>query len=704
MPATTRNGCTAMTIKRFMTGAALAAFLLIGLACDPGASASETTALQRSADLPSVKTAPSTREVSAPTTTPAVVPTVDNAQSTQPAPGPEAVTPPTMPDDVMVAADFPVPQDRDLLALARQLRWNGVEPDPQPARFADGLPEVGDTTDFWTLDYPRSRMVSKEFVLAAVSEHAYWWIERGLNVDDADLQRSVADVEGQIYPRVTAAFGAAPGSAADPQRGHIINGRIPGVGGYVSGADPYPPSVQPYSNGVPAIYINAREIPLGSPEYLTVLAHELQHAIHWYADPAEATWLNEGLSELAVTEAGYSPGSMRYYLRRPNASVVNWPKELNSDIGLNYGAAALFAHYLRERYVPESGLPELLAGPENGIAAVDAYLAEQGAETVDGELADFHSVFADWMVANLLDADDGEFGYAALDVEASITRTQRVGDEGATVSLPQYGIDYVEVQGIDKGAKIQFEADGVTSILPDEPPGGACWWTNRGDDTSTTLTREMTVPAAASVGEKPALMFQLWYDIEEDWDYLYVEVSTDGGETWDVLPADGTTDANPLGNSYGHGYTGAGGWRQVTLPLTDYAGQQAQVRFHYVTDDAIHGIGACVRDLALSWDNGEANAEDWRADGFVLINNRVRQDWVVWVIEDSVAPSATRMELEWDADSQQYAGHVVHSPVAKGGRLVAAISPVAPATMERARYRVWAIDAVPGPPSLPGPG
>ena len=692
-----------MAITRFMTGAALAAFWLIGLACVTGAPASETPAPERSADPLSVRAAPSTREVSAPTTTPAIVPTVGNAQSAQPAPDPAAVTQRTVPGDAMVAADFPVPPDRDLPALARQLRWNGVEPDPQAARFADALPEVGHTTSFWTLDYPRSRMVSKDFVLAAVSEHAYWWIEQGLKVDDADLQRSMADVEERIYPRVTAAFGDAPGSVADPQRGHIINGRIPGVGGYVSGADPYPPSVQRYSNGVPAIYINARDIPLGSPEYLTVIAHELQHAIHWYADPAEATWLNEGLSELAVTEAGYSPGSMRYYLRRPNASLVNWPKDLDSDIGLNYGAAALFAHYLRERYVPEGRLHDLLAGPRNGIAAVDAFLAEQRAVTASGEPAGFHSVFADWMVANLLDAREGVFGYAGLDVEASITRTLRVEDEGATVSLPQYGIDYVEVKGIRKGAKIQFEADGVTPILPDEPPGGACWWTNRGDDTSTTLTRELTVPAAASSGEKPALIFQLWYDIEEDWDYLYIEVSTDDGETWDVLPADGTTDANPLGNSYGHGYTGSGGWKEVAVHLTDYAGLEVLVRFHYVTDDAIHGIGACLADVAISWEDDHA-PNLWKPDGFVRINNRVLQEWIVWMISDDAEPTAVRMPLRWDPGQEKYIGTVGTRTADGDGRVVLAISPAAPATMERARYRVWAIDAVLGPPSRSPPG
>ena len=99
---------------------------------------------------------------------------------------------------------------------------------------------------------------------------------------------------------------------------------------------------------------------------------------------------------------------------------------------------------------------------------------------------------------------------------------------------------------------------------------------------------------------------------------------------------------------------------------------------------------------------GAPDGEGWRADGFVLINNRVRQDWIVWVIEDSAEPSATRIELEWDADSQQYAGHVVHSPVADGGRLVVAVAPVAPATMERARYRVWVREGVLGPSSQQG--
>ncbi len=688
-----------------MIGAALAAFLLIGLACETGSSEPATALPDPTISAPADPTVARTNPAPESTSVVAAGPGTERpAGAPLRATEPMADTQTTGPVDVMAAADFPVPADRDLRELARQLRWNGVEPAPEPARFEGQSLVVGDTTDFWTLDYPRSRMVSKEFVLAAVSEHAYWWVEQGLEVSDNDLRRTVTSAEDQVYPRVTAVFGDAPGSEADPQRGHIINGKIPGVGGYVSGADPHPSAVQPYSNAVPAIYINARDIPLGSQEYLTVLAHELQHGIHWYADPTEETWLNEGLSELAVTEAGYSPGSMRYYLRSPNASLVNWPKDLDGDIGRNYGAAALFAHYLRERYAPEGRLHDLLAGPDNGIAAVDTFLAGRGAVSHTGEPARFRTVFADWIVANLLDDDGGPHGYAGLNVEANITRTERVGDEGTKVSLPQYGIDYVEVKNVEGDVTILFEGDGVTRLLPTKVPQGGCWWSNRGDDTASTLTREIAVPDAPSSGEEPSLTFNLWYDIEEDWDYLYVEVSTDTGATWDVLPADGATDANPVGNSYGYGYTGSEDWAEVAVPLTDYAGQDALVRFHYVTDDAIHGIGACVHDPSLSWETAGMDGADWRADGFVLVNNRVQQDWIVWVIEDGAEPAAARMELEWDADSQQYAGHVVHQPVADGGRLVVAVAPVAPATMERARYRVWAITGVPGPPSGPGPG
>ena len=170
-----------------------------------------------------------------------------------------------------------------------------------------------------------------------------------------------------------------------------------------------------------------------------------------------------------------------------------------------------------------------------------------------------------------------------------------------------------------------------------------------------------------------------------------------------MLPAEGTTDANPLGNSYGHGYTGAEGWKEVVVPLLDYGGQEVTLRFHYVTDDAIHGIGACLGDVALSWED-DSTSNRWEPDGFVRINNRVRQEWIVWVIRGDAEPNAERMSLRLDPEREKYVGAAGTQAADGDGRVVLAISPLAPATMERARYRVWAMDAVPGPPSRQGPG
>ena len=583
----------------------------------------------------------------------------------------------------MTADEFPTPPDRNLLVLARQMRWEGTEPITTERSESPDW-QVGDVREFWTLDYPRLTMVSNEFRLAAISDSAYWWAGEDATSDADDVARTVADAEERVFPRVEAVFA----TAGDADRIHVINGRIPGVGGYVSGSDQYPSSVSPYSNEVSAIYINTRAADYGEGRFLNILAHELQHVIHQDADESEATWLNEGLAELAVREAGFQVGSIYHYLRRPNASLVNWPDDLSGNVGLNYGAAALFAHYLREHHAAEGGLQDLLAIESDGIAAVDEFLETRGTLTSDGEPADFHGVFADWMAANLLDEDAGPHGYTGLDVQASITQRQDAGDEGSARSLAQYGVDYVHLRDATDGVVVRFEGSATTALLPTEVEG-ECWWSNRGDTISSTLTRRLAIPSTSADGSEPKMTYRYWHDIEEKWDYLYVSVSVDGGETWDVLQATGTTDSNPVGNSYGHGYTGdSAGWQDGEASLAAYAGQDALVRFHYVTDDAINGPGMCVQDPTASWETDVSDAGEWVADGFVSVNNRVRQDWIVWVIVDGPEPSATRMELTWDPELDRRAGSMPVGSLS-GGRLVVAVAPTAPATMEHGTYRLW---------------
>ena len=622
------------------------------------------------------------------------LPVLPESQTAQERRAPAEPPPPAAPSEPMTAADFATPPDRDLLELARQLRWNGSPPESQPHQFAGRAPAVGDAAEFWIANLAEDAMERKRFRLAAISNSAYWWVENGLQVDDADLQSSIERAEAEVYPRVTEQFGAQdqPGIDGLP-RGHIINARLSGAGGYVSGNDGYPVTVSPFSNEIEAIYLNAAQIPLGTAGYLATLAHELQHAIHGYADHSEETWLNEGLSELAATEAGYPTGSLTQYLQRPNASLVNWPAEFGGDVGLNYGAASLFAHYLREHYATGDALHHLLGAPMDGIAGVNAFLSKVSATTVDGEPATFRTVFSDWIVANYLDSEQDRYGYDGLDVGAALTETRRVGEETQYENLQQYGVDYVDVREANGATTVHFEGAATTPLLssdvPGDVPGGSCWWSNRGDSIATTLTRQLTVPQARPDATPAELSFLRWHDIEDSWDYVYVEASKDGGATWDVLPAEGATDENPMGNSYGHGYTGVSDWRPATVPLASYAGRKILLRFHYVTDDAIHGAGFCVREMRIS--GGDISDRDggWQPDGFVLVNNRVRQEWIVWLITDGPQPTVTRLELQHDSRRDAYVGSA-QLPVSAEGRTIVAVAPVAPATIEPGRYRVWA--------------
>ena len=83
-----------------------------------------------------------------------------------------------------------------------------------------------------------------------------------------------------------------------------VHAAIAGVAGYFSSTDEFTTPVEPYSNAHEMFYVNLGVYDPGSFDYLSLLAHEYQHMIHFNADRGETVWVNEGLSELATLVAG----------------------------------------------------------------------------------------------------------------------------------------------------------------------------------------------------------------------------------------------------------------------------------------------------------------------------------------------------------------------------------------------------------------
>jgi hypothetical protein len=89
-------------------------------------------------------------------------------------------------------------------------------------------------------------------------------------------------------------------------------------------------------------------------------------------------------------------------------------------------------------------------------------------------------------------------------------------------------------------------------------------------------------PFAVEPGD--SLKFYTWYDIENNWDYAYVEVSANGGQ-FASIEGNITTTYNPHGSNQGHGITGSSsGWVEAKFSLEDFVGQNISVRLSYDTD------------------------------------------------------------------------------------------------------------------------
>jgi hypothetical protein len=469
--------------------------------------------------------------------------------------------------------------------------------------------------------------------LRVQTEHAALWVEEGVWHDVRQLAAVADFFETQIYPTTRAAFGSewTPGVDNDPHI-HILHVSSLGEGvlGYTSAVDEFPRALYPYSNEAELIVVNVAAVEIGSPAYYALLARQFQRLVQWYNDRNEERWVKEGLAELAVQLNGLDPGAaQRAYLEAPDTSLTAWDGE---TAAAHRGAAYLFAAYFHERF-GDAGLQALMAQPLNGAAGFDAVLAG-----LDGGLT-FEALFAGWLTANTLDSETGDpfYGYATLDLErpalAADYADYPVALEG---SVRQFGADYVRLSG-ESDLHIRFSGATATPLLPIIPHSGQhVWWSNRADESLTTLTRAFDLSGVPSA----TLTYWAWYDLEAGYDYAAVQASSDGGAQWQTLTTPSGTGDNPHGNNPGWGYTGRSGdppgWIQETVDLSPYAGSQVLVRFACLTDEATTGPGFALDDVAIPEigyaDDVESAAGGWEAAGFIHSDALVPQRYLALLI------------------------------------------------------------------------
>ncbi len=188
----------------------------------------------------------------------------------------------------------------------------------------------------------------------------------------------------------------------------------------------------------------------------------------------------------------------------------------------------------------------------------------------------------------------------------------------------------------------EWAESGIKVNLPDasryltEPYSGeAIWWGNEGDllDNRIILSVDLSGRTEATLG------FWTQYEIEEGWDFGFVQVSVDGGTSWTSLANASTTDdytpsAIDIAVANLPGFTGqSDGWVYQAFDLTPYTGQQIQFQFRYVTDWAYTEKGWFIDDISIVADSEEIFSDgmedgpgDWivdPADGWMITTGTI---------------------------------------------------------------------------------
>ncbi|WP_227394556.1 choice-of-anchor J domain-containing protein [Jeotgalibacillus aurantiacus] len=498
------------------------------------------------------------------------------------------------------------------------------------------------------LDY---NLQFREYTLRSVGENVEVWVANDLSYPEGDprgadvvtqeqVDKLTAEFDSNMYPVATDFFGT-------PDQLDGSNSPLPEmVGlpeGYYEGSDKvlmmidnvkddayynpdYPffvagffwQTLENYTDrNMITIDTNNWEERLESTFYATTI-HELQHLIHADNDSSEETWLNEGMSTFSEFLGGYGhgEGSINFYLDHPENSLVNWDEHRSAPTGpetiADYGQVYLFTLYLYDKYGQEF-IRELATSSSQGISSVNEVFESNGIDQT------FEGVYQNFITALALDSSKGNDGVYKFDsinlrdlpVDAEGTkRGKTINYENALEvekeGVPAWGGDF---KSIDFTKEVKGFTFNGADFLPQQWQSVAdplnadnqVLWGNVGAESDNRLIfgADLTGVTEAS------LAFDHFYEIEEQWDFGTVQVSTDNGETWTSLGNENTrtdivAEGYPTIKENLPGFTGTNGeWTSESFDLSAYAGQEILVAFRYMEDWGTSESGWFIDNVSL---------------------------------------------------------------------------------------------------------
>ncbi|MHA1611650.1 MAG: hypothetical protein ACTSYU_06320 [Promethearchaeota archaeon] len=345
--------------------------------------------------------------------------------------------------------------------------------------------------------------------------------------------------------------------------------------------------------------------------YEAIIAHEYQHLIHDDWNTYDDLFMNEGCSMYAEPLCGYplAWGDVDSYLATPDNSLVDWGDQGGINILADYGSALMWAIYLSDNY-GTNFLRQFVQAGIPGIEGIDAAL--EFFEFDDR----FEDAFHNWRIANLIHT--GEYNYDFIDLaETAPTRIYYIGtstlpvtgsDFGETISvldyatgvylLGDYSTDYIALTG-QNYKTFSFNGDDFATMPHWENDGNVLYSTPAAPEMDLRILYDLDLTGIVD----PVLSFDTQYEIENLWDFGFVQISDDDGLTWTSLSNEYTTDeydpgAYPAIIDNLPGLCGVFDG-SMSFDLSAYTGEVI-LQFRYMTDWAFEEAGWWVENVMVN--------------------------------------------------------------------------------------------------------
>ena len=489
----------------------------------------------------------------------------------------------------------------------------------------------------------------KEFTLRSEGENVEIWVANDLSFPDERPAHVVTqeqvdklrdEFDSNIYPKATEFFGT-PDMLDGSSSQFAAWGLVPE--GYYEGSDKvimlvdniidegytnpdYPFFVAGFfwqtlenyiGRNIITIDTNNWEERLESTFFGTTI-HELQHLIHADNDGDEETWINEGMSTFSEYLGGYGldASSINFYLDHPENSLTQWDDHVGAETGpetiADYGQVQLFTTYLHDKFGQEF-IRDLVKNELNSIESIEETFAKHNIDMT------FTEVYQNFITALAIDSDrvgNGVYNIDSVDLRAlpvdseGTERGKTVDYESALTfekeGVPAWGGDFKKIEFEDKISGISFEGVDFlgtqwASVKDPLGSGNDVLWGNEGDEADNHLILE----ADLSNVDTATLKFDNYIDIEEQWDFGVVQVSTDNGQTWTSLVNENTRsdvveEGYPKIKENVPGFTGHyENWQKESFDLSEYAGQNVLVSFRYLTDWGYNDTGWYIDNVEI---------------------------------------------------------------------------------------------------------